>query len=464
MNPARLFFLLLSTAWSGALVGAPEVPANKPNIVYVLFDDMGYGEPGCYRPESKLKTPNLDRLAAGGIRFTDAHSASAVCTPTRYGIMTGRYPSRIGQYGVLQTYEPPIIPQSRLTVASLLKQHGYETACIGKWHLGMKWEGKPGQQGKVPIGSRILSGPNQLGFDYFYGFTHARNIGTIIEQDRVVENVEEVENQPRMIAKAVEWLEKREADKPFFLYFPMCPPHTPVVPAPEFAGKSGAVDEVKQDPKYGDWVYQGDHMLGRIMDTLDKKGLAGNTLIIGTADNGASGRPYPPLRGQKTQIYEGGHRVPFVASWPGKIKAGSVSDQTICLNDLLATSADILGAELPENAGEDSVSMLPALLGTATEPLREANLHQSIGGDLAIRQGPWKLVFLKKGAKELYHLGRDIGETKDVAAANPEIVEKLSALMRGLIEQGRSTPGAKQPREQSANWAAFEKSKRATKK
>jgi arylsulfatase A len=295
-------------------------------------DDMGYGEPGCYRPDTKLKTPNLDHLAAAGMRFTDAHSASAVCTPTRYGLLTGRYPSRIGQYGVLTTFNPPIIPKSRLTVASFLKQHGYETACIGKWHLGMKWEGKPGNQNKVPVGARISSGPADLGFDYFYGFTHARNIGTIIEQDRVVENVKDVENQPRMAAKAVEWIGGRKAGKPFFLFFPMCPPHTPVVPAPEFAGKSGAVDAVGKDPQYGDWVYQGDHMLGQLLDALEKNGHAGNTLVIATADNGAAKRPYPPLRASKTSIYEGGHRVPFVARWPGKIEPGSVFDGTICLN------------------------------------------------------------------------------------------------------------------------------------
>jgi arylsulfatase A len=436
-----LTILALTVSLLPAL-SAAETGGARPNIVYVLFDDMGYGEPTCYRPDSKLKTPNLDRLAAAGIRFTDAHSASAVCTPTRYGILTGRYPSRIGQFGVLQTFDPPIIPESRLTVASFLKQHGYQTACIGKWHLGLKWDGVTRGSGDVPIGSRILSGPLQLGFDDFYGFTHARNIGTIIGQDRVVEQVKDVENQPRMIAKAVEWLEKREPGKPFFLYFPMCPPHTPVVPAPEFAGKSGAVDIVGKDPKYGDWVYQGDHMLGRILDTLKKTGLAENTLVIATADNGAAKRAYPPLRASKTSIYEGGHRVPFVASWPGKIKPGSVSDQSICLNDLLATCAGILDAKLPDNAGEDSVSILPALLGNAGEPLREATLHQSMRGDLAIRQGPWKLIFLKNGKRELYNLQDDLGEAKNVIDANPEVVARLTTLMERSIADGRTTPGA----------------------
>lgn len=443
----RLCHLLLSILLLAPLVSLHAAGAPKPNIVFVLFDDMGYGEPRCYREDTKLKTPNLDRLAGEGMRFTDAHSAASVCTPTRYGLLTGRYPSRIGQFGVLTTYGKPIIPKDRMTVASLLKQQGYETACIGKWHLGMNWEGKPGEENQVPVGSRLVSGPNDLGFDYFYGFTHARNIGTIIEQDRVVENVTDVENQPRMIAKAVEWIEKREADKPFFLYFPMCPPHTPVVPASEFIGKSGARDEVKNDPKYGDWVYQGDHMLGQILAALEKNGLAGNTLVIAAADNGAAGRSYPPLRAAKTSIYEGGHRVPFVARWPGKINPGAVSDETICLNDLMATCAEITGAKIPDNAGEDSVSILPALTGTAKAPLREATIHQSMGRDLAIRQGLWKLIFLRDGKRELYQLESDLGESKEVAKENPEVVERLTELMKKCIADGRSTPGTPQKNE-----------------
>jgi arylsulfatase A len=427
-----------------AVSSAVEARAARPNVVYVLLDDMGYGEPTCYRPDSRLVTPNLDRLAARGMRFTDAHSASAVCTPTRYGILTGRYPWRIGQFGVLQTFDPPIIPESRLTVASFLKQHGYQTACIGKWHLGMTWAGGPRAGAAVPIGTRIVSGPLQVGFDDFYGFTHARNIGAIIEQDRVAEHVAPVENQPRMIARAVAWLQQRGPDKPFCLYFPMCPPHTPVVPAPEFTGKSGAVDTVGGDPRYGDWVYQGDQMLGRILDALEERGLAENTLVIATADNGASNRAYPPLRGAKTSIYEGGHRVPFIAAWPGKIKPGSVSDQTICHNDLLATCAEILGAKLPDDAGEDSVSILPALLGTARTPLREATVHQSMRGDLAIRQGPWKLIFMKDGARELYNLHDDLGETKNLLEAAPEAAARLTALMKSYRVDGRSTPGAPQ--------------------
>lgn len=423
----------------------PMCAENRPNIVFVLFDDMGYGEPGCYRAESKLKTPHLDHLASQGMRFTDAHSASSVCTPTRYGLLTGRYPSRIDQYGVLTSYDPPIIPPSRLTVASFLKQQGYDTACIGKWHLGMQWDAKLKKQGSPPLGATISSGPTQLGFDTFYGFTHARDIGTIIEQNKVIEHVNDHENQPMMIARAVEWLEKRDASKPFFLYFPMCPPHTPISPSEEFVGKSGGSDEIKHDPKYGDWVYQGDHMLGRILDTLEKKALAKNTLVIATADNGASGRSYPPLRAAKSSIYEGGHRVPFVVRWPGKIAAGTVCSGTICHNDLMATCAEILNQKLPADAAEDSVSYLSLLTGKKQESSREATIHQSAAGDLAIRKAAWKLVFLKNRKRELYHISNDLGETKDLASEHPEVVTELAALMKHYVENGRSTAGEKQP-------------------
>jgi arylsulfatase A len=223
-------------------------------------------------------------------------------------------------------------------------------------------------------------------------------------------------------------------------------PH-PIVPAPAFAGKSGAVDTVGKDPKYGDWVHQGDHMLGRILDTLDQVGLAENTLVIATADNGAAGRPYPPLRASKASIHEGGHRVPFIARWPAKIKPGSTSAQTICHNDLMATCAEILGAKLPDNAGEDSISILPALLGTARKPLRESTIHQSVRGDLAIRQGPWKLVFHKDGKRELFNLQTDLGETDNVMDANPEVAGKLAKLMGKTIADGRSTSGVPQKNE-----------------
>jgi len=406
---------------------AEATPPAKPNIIFILFDDLGYGEPPSYRADSQFKMPHLDRLAKEGMRFTDAHSASAVCTPTRYGVLTGRYPWRIGQFGVLSHKSPPIIPADRLTVGGLMKSHGYDTACFGKWHLGMNI-----------VGEKVANGPVTRGFDVFFGYTEARSIGTLIEQDKVLTNVAPVEAAPLLEQKTIAYIDEHgKAEKPFFLYVPLSQPHTPHVPSPEFQGKSG-------QEKYGDWMMQGDATVGKILAALERNQIASNTLVIVTSDNGAAGRVYPPLRGSKTQIWEGGHREPFVARWPGKIKPGTTCDDTICLNDLLATCAAIVDAKLPDNAGEDSVSILPDLLGTATGPVREATVHQSLAGDMAIRQGEWKLIFMKTGARELYNLKADLSETKNVAAENPEVVARLTALMQRYIDTGRSTPGAPQ--------------------
>ncbi len=437
-----------------AIISVAATFAGPPNIVFVLFDDLGWSQPGCYAPDSKLQTPQLDRLASQGMRFTDAHSASAVCTPTRYGVLTGRYPWRIGQFGVLTTYSSPIIPANRPTVASLLKQQGYATACIGKWHLGLDWVDANNKTKDPAIGARFDAGPNRLGFDYFCGFTHARNIQSILEQDRVVERVEPKENQPLMIAKTLAWLRERKVGEPFFLYFPMCPPHTPIEPSDEYLGKSGAVDVVRKVAKYGDWVYQGDAMLGQIMQTLDELGMADNTLLIATSDNGAEHRAYEPLRASKQSIYEGGHRVPMIARWPGHVEAGSVCDRTVCLNDLLATAADLTGAKVPENAGEDSFSLVPALLGKTTERVRPATVHQSNVGDLAIRRDRWKLVLHKNGKRELFDLDNDLSEQTDRLADEPQIAEELTAEMQQAIDRGRTTPGTSQPVPYKLWWSA----------
>jgi hypothetical protein len=309
----------------------------------------------------------------------------------------------------------------------------------------MDWvDAKAGNEKEVPIGAKMTGGPNALGFDYFCGFTHARNIGTVIEQDHVIAHVEPVENQPLLAKKTVEWLDHRKAGEPFFLYYPLGIPHEPIMPSDEFAGKSGAKDVVKNDPKYGDWLYQGDAYLGKILEALERNHLAENTLIIVTSDNGAEHRAYAPLRESKRSIYEGGHRVPFIARWPGKVKPGSLNDHTVCLNDLMATAAEITGAKIPDNAGEDSVSLISELLGTKTSATREATVLQSASGDLAIRQGPWKMIFLKNGTRELYNLQADLSETKDVLAANTEVSAKLTSIIRGYIVNGRSTAGPAQ--------------------
>jgi arylsulfatase A-like enzyme len=250
-----------------------------------------------------------------------------------------------------------------------------------------------------------------------------------------------------MAKKAVEWLDQRKPGEPFFLYYPLGIPHEPIVPSAEFGGKSGAQDLVRKNPKYGDWLYEGDAFFGRILDALERNHLAENTLIIATSDNGAEHRAYEPLRESKRSIYEGGHRVPFVVRWPGKVKPGSLNDHTVCLNDLMATAAEITGAKIPDNAGEDSVSLIPELLGTTTGGTREATVHQSAAGDLAIRQGTWKMIFHKGGQRELYNLQNDLSETKDILAANAEVAAKLTALMQGYITNGRSTAGAAQKNE-----------------
>jgi len=456
-----LFAVIIALAFTEYSASAA---GERPNIIFVLFDDLGWGQPQCYNPQSALRTPNLDQLASQGMRFTDAHTGSAVCTPTRYGVLTGRYPSRIGQFGVLTTFSKPIIPASRTTVASLLKAQGYATACVGKWHLGMDWvDGKPGSENEVPLGAKLTGGPNALGFDYFCGFTHARNIGTVIEQDRVVAHVEAVENQPLMAKKAVEWINQRKPGEPFFLYYPIGIPHEPIVPSAEFTGKSGAQDVVKKVPKYGDWLFQGDAMLGEIMRALERRGLAENTLLIATSDNGAEHRAYAPLRESKRSIYEGGHRVPFIARWPGKVKAGSTWNHTVCLNDLMATAAELTGATLPPNAGEDSVSLVPALLGKTTAPTRECTVHQSSSADLAMRHGSWKMIFKKDGTRELYNLETDLSETKDVLGANAEVAMKLTAFMKRHIAEGRSTPGASQKNEFSLSLDDEPKAKKTRK-
>ena len=443
----RLFYVFLATV---LITAFSSQAVEKPNILFVLFDDMGYGEPTSYRPESLFKTPNIDRMAKEGIRFTDAHASAASCTPTRYGFLTGRYPHRIGQFGVLSTFSPPLIPETRLTVASYLKQNGYATACIGKWHLGMNWgrpkiKGKDKPQKELKIGEKMTGGPNAIGFDYFYGFTHARNIQTIIEQDTVVKEVKPIENQPLMIAKAIDFLKERSLnkEKPFFLYFPMCPPHKPVVPAPQYVGKGGKVGK----GSYSDWVYQGDDMLGQLLDTLESTGLADDTLVLVSADNGAAGRTYLPLRDNKGSIYEGGHREPFLARWPGRIKPGTTSDQIISITDIFATCASLIGKSLPENAGEDSVSFLKCLYGQQKGPFREASVQQSGKKALAIRKGKWKLIVHGDNKRELFDLNADIGENQNLIQTHLKVAAELALLLQSYLDKGRSTPGKAQPLE-----------------
>lgn len=472
-----------------SVAAGSSAPAAKTNIVYILADDMGYGDVQALNPaRGKIKTPHLDRLAAQAMTFTDAHSGSSVCTPTRYGLLTGRYAwrSRL-QRGVLDgSDDPPLIAEGRLTVPAFLRQHGYATAAIGKWHLGFTSERpaskaaasasatppakkKMGEAG-LPVGARIVGGPITRGFDYFWGCSNARTMSGLIENDRVIENLPPIEMLPRLEKQAVAYLAEHaaaaKAGQPFFLYVPLTSPHTPILPTPEWQGKSGL-------GAYGDFVMQTDAVVGSILGALDEHGLTANTLVIFTADNGCSPQADTPgleqqghfasagLRGYKADIWDGGHRVPFFVRWPGRVAPDTTSAQLLCHTDLLATCAEILGAQLPANAGEDSVSFLPVLMGTTNAALREAVVHHSIEGKFSIRQGQWKLILApgsggwgKPGdvaaraaglpEHQLYDLERDLAESHNLVAAHPAEVARLTALLERYVAAGRSTPGPRQ--------------------
>ncbi len=483
------------TPVTDSAAGAPPF-TPLPNIVYILADDLGYGDVRCLNPEGKIATPSMDRLAAAGMVFTDAHSSSSVCTSTRYGILTGRYNwrSRLKR-GVLGGYSRRLIEPDRLTVAELLRRQGYATACLGKWHLGMDWPLKEGglasndkDAWKVDYTQPIRNGPNTVGFDYFFGIAasldmppyvfiennHAQGVPTVektwIRKGPAQTDFEAIDVLPTLGRKAVQFIADHaapaKAGKPFFLYLPLSAPHTPILPTAEWQGKSGL-------NAYGDFVMQTDQTIGQVLAALDQQGVAENTLVFLASDNGCSPQakfdelaakghhPSYLFRGYKADIFDGGHHIPFIVRWPGKIRPGSTSSQLVCLVDLMATCADIVGARLPDNAGEDSVSLLPIFLGRDQAPLREAVVHHSINGSFSIRQGPWKLELCpgsggwsapRPGSAaaanlppiQLYDLATDIGERTNVQKDHPEIVARLTRLLEKYVTDGRSTPGAPQ--------------------
>ena len=394
--------ILTLSAASGLAAEASAVA--RPNIVYILCDDLGYGDVHCLNPErGKIATPNMDRLRAEGMAFTDCHSSSAVSTPSRYSILTGRYCWRTKlQSSVLLGESEPLIAPKRLTVGEFLKQHGYTTAALGKWHLGLQFD-------KQDFTQPISDGPLQHGFDYFFGIAASLDMPPFvyIENDHFTEvpsvtktfkrtgpaapDFEAVDVLPKLTSKAADYIGSRGTDqKPFFLYLALPSPHTPLVPSKGWQGKSSL-------GPYGDYVMETDWSLGEVLKAIDSAGLRDNTLVIFTSDNGcapyigvheleAKGHyPSAQFRGYKSDIWDGGHRIPFLVRWPGKIKADGNSDQIVCLSDLLATCADLLGAKLPDNTAEDSVSILPALMGTDKAPQREAIVNHSIEGRFVIR-------------------------------------------------------------------------------
>ncbi len=480
-----------------------------PHIVFILADDMGYGDVHCFNPDSPIPTPNMDRLARQGIRLTDAHSPSAVCTPTRYGILTGRYCWRTWlKRGVIGGYTPPLIEPHRTTVASLLKRHGYRTGCFGKWHLGLGWtrrngfvgtwknakdhfrgswqDGDPAKGMDVDFTKPIHGGPTVLGFDYAFitaacstidgPFCFIENDHTVGIPDRpmpidkskhpdfrprpgwTMPGFDLTQVDPTFTRKAVAFLQesrRRHPDRPCFVYLALSSPHAPWLPPDFVKGKSGL------GPRE-DLVVLVDWCVGQVMAALERLGMAEDTLLIVTSDNGPregtdGHRPAGPWRGLKSHIWEGGHRVPFIARWPGRIPAGATSDEPICLTDLLATCAAIVGDRLGDDEGPDSYNVLPALLGRKGDrPIREAIVSHSVFGVFAIRQGPWKLILdcpdsggwvrprghgPKPGTPgQLYNLAEDPGERHNLYDAHPEIVARLRALLERYRRSGRSAP------------------------
>jgi arylsulfatase A len=445
--------------------------ADKPNIVYIICDDLGYGDIQCLAPKtSKIATPNADQLAREGMIFTDAHSGSSVCSPTRYGIMTGRYSWRTRlQKGVVTGFAPSLIAAKRPTVASYLKKHGYHTAIIGKWHLDFEYlNPKTGARysqkdhGTPPIGAKIPDGPIHRGFDYYHGFHHARNMKAVIENDTVIAHDPEIDMLPRLTKKSVEYIASRAGkDEPFFLYLPLGSPHTPILPSPEWQGKSGL-------GKYGDFVMQTDNVAGEVSKALAKHGFADNTLVIFTSDNGCSKAANikalaaqghlvsAHMRGSKADIWDGGHRIPFIVRWLGHVQPGSTSDQLICLTDLFATAGEILTEKIPSKSAEDSVSFLPALSSKPIQSTRAGVIHHSYTGHFAYRAENWKLILARgsggwsspkeneaKNAPEaqLYDLAADPSETTNLVAEKPELAKQLLSKLKADVFNGRSTAG-----------------------
>jgi len=491
MNKTTCFVLLFGLLCSVACA------AGKPNIIVIYTDDQGFGDASCLNPEAKFQTPNMDRLAKEGVSFTNAHSPDSVCTPSRYGLLTGRYCWRTKRKrGVLGAESPCLITDNRVTLASLLRDMGYNTAMVGKWHLGMEFPGTPGQR---DWSQPVTDMPLDKGFDYFYGVPASLNFGILAWFEgrhanvpptrytakkpnrrhvdyRIMPPYQEtpqetqaqlkkrgmevasdfIDNQclARFTDKAIEWMQGKSGEaksgKPFFLYLAYTSPHYPVCPLPEFWGKG-------QCGGYGEFMIETDHHVGRILEFLKQSGLDENTMIVFSSDNGPEiswkkrieefGHDSSQIyRGGKRDIYEGGHRVPFFIRWPGGIKQpGRSWDKLVGQVDLLATFAELLGVTLPENAGEDSQSFLSVLTNPRANYARRALINHSMGGRFAITEGHWKLILPQgKLGMELYDLATDPAEENNVAAQHPEQVEQMKKQATDIVLNGRTLPGGVQ--------------------
>lgn len=472
---------------------------SAPNIIYILADDLGYGDVRSFNADSKINTPNLDELAAEGMIFTDAHTSSSVCTPTRYGILTGRYNWRSTlKKGVLWGYSEALIPQERETVASLLKKSGYTTAFIGKWHLGWNW-GKD-ENDKVDFALPVEKGPNSLGFDYSYGHAASLDIPPYVYVENgqataipvnTTENTGKKEfwrkglTSPDFVHeevtqhffdKAISYIEDKAKDKtPFFLYLPLPSPHTPILPSDNWKGKSGL-------NTYADFVMMIDDYVGSLLKQVKASGIEENTMIVFVSDNGCSPmanfdellekghNPSSIFRGHKADIFEGGHRVPFIVKWPEMIERGSVSNKTICTTDFMATCASITNQTLNDNTAEDSFSMLPLFQDPESKAYeRNAVVHHSVKGSFAIREGAWKLILCPDSGGwsypipgvdsvddlpkfQLYNLEKDPKEADNLVDQYPDVVESLKNSLILNINNGRSTLGSIQRNDHVDEW------------
>jgi len=484
--------------------------ADRPNIILILADDLGYGDVGCYNPESRIPTPALDRMAREGLRFTDGHAPDSVCTPSRYGMLTGRYSFRTRlEAGTLKPWDTPLIEDGRLTLPALLRQAGYQTACIGKWHLGWTWPTRDGRPpasteglGNIDFTQPIKDGPTTRGFDTYFG-VDLPNFPpyAFIDQDRTVGQPTEVapltegginrpgpmvpgwnltEIMPEITRRAVRYIEtaaRAPAPQPYFLYFSLTAPHYPVVPTAEFKGRS-------QAGIYGDYVAQVDATVDAVLAALERSGQAANTLVIFASDNGPEVGEVNPgayeriqlyghssmdgLRGAKRDVWEGGHRVPFLVRWPGRIAAGRTSGEPVCGVDLMATCAALLQLPLPANTAEDSYNILPLLLDAAAPaPARGPIVLHSGDGKFGIRQGDWVFIDAPTGSGNrkarglepawfkqargyqedhlpgaLYDLRHDPAQRRNLYADHPGRVAELKALLEEYKTAGRSAPVA----------------------
>jgi arylsulfatase A len=484
----------LFLVWSGKV---PAAEREHLNIVVILADDFGVGDIQAHYPDNKIPTPHLDRLVRQGMSFSDAHSSSAVCSPTRYGLLTGRYNWRTRlQEWVIAAYEPPLIEEDRPTLPGFLQQQGYHAACIGKWHLGWEWPGPlPSRMTEERNGQAFLEwdfaqpirgGPVDRGFDYYFG-VDLPNLPpfTYIENDRVQPRPTDAfrpdpqegiilptrfagtpaapdwrlqDILPEITRRAVNHVHDRaEQDAPFFLYFSLTSPHEPVVPSKRFRGKSGIAP-------IADFVMETDWSVGQVLQAIDEAGVGDETVVVFTADNGhshytgwqdlidAGHQPSGPYRGHKGDIWEGGHRVPLIVRWPGHVEPGTSSEQLVCLTDLFATCAQIVDAPLPAGGAEDSLSFLTALRGESRAAMRTSLVSHSNFGEFAYRDGAWKLVFRMSGRNledsrgkptvcELYNLQMDIAEQTDLSEQHPEVVTRMTQDLKALVQQGASRQG-----------------------